>query len=96
MNTSHIGEGIVTIFSLIVGIAALSVILSPKATTSKVIQATASGFSNSLATAMSPVTGEHVNINTSYPGSGGYGGGGGLPTLSLGPEMGAGGFPNIN
>lgn len=95
---NHITEGIITIFSLIIGIAALSVLLSPKATTSQVIQSTASGFSNSLATAMTPVTGEHVSIDTSYPQQGnGYGfGGGGLPTLGLGPEMGMGSFPTLN
>lgn len=62
-------EAAVTIGSLILGIAALSVILAPKATTTAVIQSTASGFSNALATAMSPVTGAQVSINTSYPSS---------------------------
>lgn len=78
-------EAVVTILSLIVGVAILSVLVSPKAQTSQVIQATASGFGNSLAVAMSPVTGANVNINTSYPAanSGGMGfptfGGSGMP-----------------
>jgi hypothetical protein len=73
-------EGVVTIFSLIIGVAILSVLVSPKAQTSQVIQATASGFGNSLAVAMTPVTGENVNINTSYPNSSSYGGMG-FPTF---------------
>jgi hypothetical protein len=73
-----IGEGVVTILSLIVGIAAISVIVSPKAKTSEVIQATASGFVNSLATAEAPVTGSQVNIVSSYPSSGF-----GMPSLDM-------------
>lgn len=69
-------EGVVTIFSLIIGVAILSVLVSPKAQTSQVIQATASGFGNSLAVAMSPVTGAQTTINLSYPS-----GGGGMPTF---------------
>jgi hypothetical protein len=76
---NHALEGVFTIASLIVGIAALSVILSPKATTTKVIQASASAFVNSLATAMSPVTGARVNIVSSYPD-----GGLGIPNLDMG------------
>lgn len=80
-------EAVVTILSLIVGVAILSVLVSPKAQTSQVIQATASGFGNSLAVAMSPVTGQTMNggqgIITSYPGSnqGGFPtfGGSGMP-----------------
>lgn len=75
---NSIVDAAVTIGSLIIGIAALSVIVSPKAKTSEVIQSTASGFSNSLATAMTPVTGERMNggrgIITSYPSSGGFSG----------------------
>lgn len=72
----HFQEAVVTIVSLIVGIAALSVILSPKATTAKVIQASASGLGNDLAVAMSPVTGTQTPVNLSYPdsNSGGFGG----------------------
>jgi hypothetical protein len=63
-------DALVTVGSMIIGIAALSIILSPKAKTVGVVQAVASGFSNSLGTAMSPVTGERVSVNTSYPGDG--------------------------
>jgi hypothetical protein len=75
-------EAVVTILSLIIGVAILSVLVSPKAQTSQVIQASASGFGNSLAVAMSPVTGSPTNINLSYPtGNGGMGGNMGLPTF---------------
>ncbi len=73
MNGHPYVDALVTILALIIGVASLSVILSPKAKTTGVIQATASGFVNSLATAMSPVTGEHVNIRSDYPNSGGDG-----------------------
>jgi hypothetical protein len=74
----RITEAIVTIFSLIIGVAVLSVLVSGKARTSEVVQSVASGFGNDLAVAMSPVTGEHVSINTSYPG---YNQGTGLPMM---------------
>ena len=77
-------DTLLTIVSLIVGIAALSIILSPKATTTAVIQAGASGLSNSLAVAMSPVTGTHVTPNVSYPANTP---GSGLGTNSQGPNM---------
>lgn len=70
-------DGLVTIGSLVIGVAVLAVILSPRAATAAVIQAGASGFSNALGVAMSPVTGASVAINTSYPNSG-------SPTLGLG------------
>lgn len=63
-------DGLVTIGSLVIGVAVLAVILSPRATTAAVIQASASGFSNALGVAMSPVTGANVTLNTSYPNSG--------------------------
>ena len=55
----------------IIGVAMLAVLVSGKANTSGVIQSLSSGFSNSLATAESPVTGANVNIQTGYPGSSG-------------------------
>lgn len=66
-------EAVTTVLIAIVGVAVIALIISPKAKTSQVIQATASGFGNSLAVAMTPVTGESVDINTSYPTSGGIG-----------------------
>lgn len=87
MGGNHpIVEGAVTIGALIVGVACLALILSPKAQTAKVIQATASGFSNALGVAESPVTGETYKIDLSYPdegfGMGTFGMGAGLPTLN--------------
>ncbi len=78
----NIIEAVVTIATAIVGVAILAVLVSPKARTSDVIQASASGFSNSLATAMTPVTGERVRINTSYPGGSSFG----FPAMSYGGE----------
>lgn len=66
---NSITEAIVSILVAIVGVAVVALLISPKARTSQVIQAGASGFSNSLATAMTPVTGEKVKIDTSYPSS---------------------------
>ena len=59
-------DAITSVLFMIIGIAALSVILSPKAHTVQTIQAAASGFSNSLGTAMSPVTGADIHYDTSY------------------------------
>ncbi len=81
-------EAVVTVFTAIIGVAILSVLVSPKAQTSSVIQAIASGFGNSLAVAESPVTGNSVQINTSYPNSNGLGSLG-MPSFG---GMGGGGF----
>ena len=65
MNT--ITEAAVTILLAIVGVAMLSVLVSPKSKTASVIQAGASGFGNALGVAESPVTGNALSINLSYP-----------------------------
>jgi hypothetical protein len=65
-------EAVTTIFMGIIAVGILAILVSKKAQTPAVIQAIASGFSNSLAVAQSPVTGNKVNINTSYPSSGGF------------------------
>jgi hypothetical protein len=62
-------EAGVTIGLAIVGLAIVATLVSNKANTTGVIQAGASGFGNSLAVAMSPVTGAQTNINLSYPGN---------------------------
>lgn len=67
MNT--ITEALVTIATAIVGLAIVSVLVSKKAQTPAVIQASGSAFGNALAVAESPVTGATTNINLSYPGS---------------------------
>ena len=69
---SNIVDSLITIGSMIIGIAALSVLLSPKSTTVAAIQATASGFSNALGTAMTPVTGASQMLDTSYPDGAGF------------------------
>jgi len=62
-------EMIVTIATAIVGVAILAVLVSSKSNTTGVLQAAGSAFSNALGVAVSPVTGNAVNLNTSYPGS---------------------------
>lgn len=69
------GEGLVTIALAIVGLGALSVLVSRQANTTGVVQSFASGFGNSLAVAQSPVTGADVSINLGYPSNTGSGGG---------------------
>ncbi len=56
-----------TIAALIVAVAIVALLVSPKAKTSSVIQASASGFANNLGVAESPVTGATYQINLSYP-----------------------------
>lgn len=48
---------VVTVLTAIVGVAIISVLVSKNANTAGVIQAGAAGFSQSLGTALSPVTG---------------------------------------
>lgn len=67
MNT--ITEMITTIAVAIVGVAMVAVLVSKKAQTPAVIQASGSAFSNALAVAESPVTGASYSINLSYPGT---------------------------
>ena len=67
MNT--LTEMITTIAVAIVGLAFVSILVSKKAQTPAVIQASGSAFSNALAVAESPVTGATYNVNLSYPGT---------------------------
>lgn len=75
---NNLTEAAVTIFSAIIGVAILSVLVSQKANTAGVIQAAASGFSNSIGAAVSPVTGGFA-AQANYPGTPL---GGGLPHLA--------------
>jgi len=56
-----------TIAALIVAVAIVALLVSPKANTAGVIQASASGFANNLGVAESPVTGATYQLNLSYP-----------------------------
>jgi hypothetical protein len=55
--TDQLVTALVTIVVAIIGLASLSVILSPKAATSQVIQAGSSGLAQNISAAISPVTG---------------------------------------
>jgi len=72
---NQLTETVVTIATAIVGVALLALLVSKKSNTAGVIQAAASGFSNALGVATSPVTGANVPLNLSY----GSGLSGGLP-----------------
>lgn len=65
---NNITEAIVTIATAIVGVAILAVIVSRNSNTAGVIQAGASGFSNSLGVAISPITGSRYSLDLGYPG----------------------------
>lgn len=65
---STFAEMITTIALAIVTVAIVSVVVSKKAQTPQVIQASGSAFSNALAVAESPVTGATYHIDLSYPG----------------------------
>lgn len=69
---SQITESIVTVLTLIAGIALAAVLVSRNANTTGIIQAGASGFGNALDVAMSPVTGATVTPNLSYPDMGAH------------------------
>ena len=58
-----------TIVALIVAVAIMALLLSKKANTIGIIQASASGLGNDLGVAESPVTGATYSINLSYPSS---------------------------
>lgn len=70
---NQLTEAVLTIVTAIIGVAVLALLISPKAKTSEVIQSAASGIGNMLGVAQSPVTGNKVNIDTSYPSAGAFG-----------------------
>jgi hypothetical protein len=57
---------ITTIAMAIVGVGIIAVLVSKNANTSQVIQSTGQAFSQSLATAVSPVTGSNGMMGFSY------------------------------
>ena len=69
---NSITEALVTVLTLVVGVAMLALIVSRKSNTAGVLQAGFSGFSNALNVAVSPVTGASMTGNLSYPGMGGF------------------------
>lgn len=72
-------EGLITIALGFIVLGGFALAVSKNATTSQVIQSTASGFGNVLGVAESPVTGASISYNLTYPGtdqSGGFGYGG--------------------
>lgn len=68
MQISPFWESIVTIATAITGVAVIAVLVSKNSNTAAVIQSGASGFSNALDVAVSPVTGRTSAPNLAYPG----------------------------
>jgi len=67
---NNLTDSVAQIALAIVGVAILAIIISKKSNTAAVVQALASGFSNSLGVAISPVTGADIKYDVSYPSSG--------------------------
>lgn len=67
------GEGLLTIALAIIGLGLASVLVSPRARTSQVIQAGATGFATAIGVAQGPVTGQSFNFSLGYPAGGGPG-----------------------
>jgi hypothetical protein len=68
-------SSVVTVLLALVGVAIIAVLVSNNANTTGVISAGASGFSQSLGTALSPITGTSRNGNM-FGGMGSLTGGG--------------------
>jgi len=79
---NQLTEAIVTIASLIVGVAILAVLVSGKSQTASVIGAGSAAFSNALSAATGPVTGSvSAPVNSAGGGFGGIMPNFGLPNL---------------
>lgn len=63
-------EALVTIVAGITGVALVATLVSKNANTAAIIQNVASGYGNSLAVAVSPVTGSSVSPSLTYANSG--------------------------
>lgn len=61
------------IVGMLAAVAIISVLVSKKAQTPQVIQASGSALGNDLGVAISPVTGNQYHIDLSYPGEMGSG-----------------------
>jgi PRD1 phage membrane DNA delivery len=66
-------ETVTTIALAIVTLGMVAVVVSKKAQTPQVIQASGSAFSNAMAVAESPVTGAQYRVDLSYPQSSPFG-----------------------
>lgn len=60
---SQLTEGIVTIFSAIIGVAILATLVSNRAQTAGVINAFGAAFANAVSAATAPVTGKAATPN---------------------------------
>jgi len=70
---SHLGEAVISVLTLVVALAFLSVLVSGKAKTVDVINSLSAGFANSLSAATAPVTGATTAPVVSTGGFGSFG-----------------------
>lgn len=63
-------SAMVTVASLIIGVAILSVLLSPQAQTSNVLKALSGGLAQDLQAATAPISGNGLSFNTGFGGLG--------------------------
>ncbi len=63
---SEAWQGIVSIALAIVGIAIIATLVSPKASTAKVIGAATAGFGYDIQSAVSPVTGQAPTAQSTF------------------------------
>ncbi len=66
--TDSLVTSIVTVLTAIIGVAILAVLVSKNSQTGTVIKAAAGGFSQDLATALSPISGSGFGGGISLPG----------------------------
>lgn len=64
---NQLWSGVVAVLMAIIGIAILSVLVSKNSNTVNVLQAGSNAFSGALGTAMSPVTGNTLNMSSFTP-----------------------------
>lgn len=70
---NSIVESISTIALAVIGLAIIATLVSRKANTAGVIQASASGLGNDIGVAESPVTGSNISFSLGYPSTSSFG-----------------------
>jgi hypothetical protein len=63
---NNIWGGVVTVLMAIIGVAILAVLVSKQSNTTSVLGAASQAFSNSLGTALSPITGQTISSFGSF------------------------------
>lgn len=68
--SDHLVTSVITVLTAIIGVAIIAVLVSRNANTAGVLQAGAGAFSQSLGTALSPVTGSAFGGGFGFTGGG--------------------------